>query len=477
MNGLSILVLGLLLFVGGCTASKASPTPEPATPTPIQQEIVIKPAEVQQTLDGFGASGAWWAQDVGGWEDEKRERIVQLLFDREEGIGLSVYRYNIGGGNGENIQDPWRRAETFEVSRGEYDWSRDANAMWVLKAARDAGVEHFVAFANSPPARMTISGLTTGEKDGKTNLPPEMYDEFAQYLVDVVRHLREDEGIPIGWVSPVNEPQWSWNYENGQEGCHYGPAEVAAVTKALIKAIQASGLDIEASVFESGEWKSTAVYVDKLLDDPEIAPFIGHLDVHSYWSDENDKRRLVSYLEKYYPGTRLWMSEWTEMKEGRDKGMESALLLANTVHEDLTVGGVTSWQYWIAVSRYFYRDGLIYVNLTNRAIAETKRLWAMGNFSRYVRPGYARVEAESSLDSLNVTAFGSPDQAQLVLVVINNAAQAAPVRLNGVPAAYTQVAAYETGEENDLAQVYAGTAPETFTFAPLSVTTLVYQKP
>jgi hypothetical protein len=123
----------------GTESNPMNHTPE-QTPTAIVISIDAQ-AEVQ-TIEGFGAAGAWWAQDVGGWEDEKRALVADLLFDREKGAGLSFYRYNIGGGDGENIQDAWRRAETFEVAPGQYDWTRDANAMWMLRAARERGVEH-----------------------------------------------------------------------------------------------------------------------------------------------------------------------------------------------------------------------------------------------------------------------------------------------------------------------------------------------
>jgi len=37
--------------------------------------IEFDPAEEHQTIEGFGASGAWWAQDVGGREEEVRDRV------------------------------------------------------------------------------------------------------------------------------------------------------------------------------------------------------------------------------------------------------------------------------------------------------------------------------------------------------------------------------------------------------------------
>ncbi len=469
------LLLGLILM--GCRAANlTAATPNPASnPTAADGRLSIDLAQQHQTVEGFGASGAWWAQEVGGWEDGSRERIITLLFDRDSGIGLSIYRYNIGGGDGENIPDPWRRAETFEVAPGQYDWNRDANAIRVLKAVQQAGVEQFVAFANSPPARMTRSGRTNGDSGQLSNLAPEMYPQFAQYLVDVVKHLQEDEGIPIGWLSPINEPQWDWIVNNGQEGCHYEPAEAAAMTRALIQAVRENELDVKISVFESGEWKKSNDYIDALLGDPEIAPHLDHLAIHSYWSDGYDKERLIRYLDQNYPGIPIEMTEWTEMEQGRDIRIDSGLLLANTVYEDLTIGRVISWQYWIAVSKYNFHDGLVYVSLNDHEITETKRLWALGNFSRFIRPGYQRVGAESDLAYIKTAAFQAPDSSNLVLVVINNKNQPAALALEGIPASFSQLDAYETSQENDLALIFSGPAADALTFAPKSVTTLVFQ--
>jgi O-glycosyl hydrolase len=439
--------------------------------------VTIDAQSRAQTIEGFGAAGAWWAQDVGGWEDEKRELVADLLFDGDKGIGLSIYRYNVGGGNGENIQDVWRRAETFEVAQGQYDWTRDANAMWMLRAARDRGVELVVAFVNSPPARMTVSGLTTGEKDGKSNLPPEMYAEFSQYLVDVVRYLRDVEGIPVDSISPVNEPQWNWSYKNGQEGSHYGPTEVLALARVLLKTLKDNQLDVDLSLFESGEWKSSDVYIDKLASDPEVWAALPHLSIHSYWSTRADKQRFMDYMEKNHPGKPLWMSEWTEMQEGRDPGMASALLLASTIHDDLTIANVTSWQYWIAVSKYQYRDGLIYVEPLDQDVLQTKRLWAMGNYSRFIRPGFIRMETTGGNDALLVSAFRSEDDQRWVVVAVNQANQPVNLRLEArqgqLPDAIAQ---FETSEQANLAPVDSGSEPDTWVLAPLSVTTLVMDR-
>lgn len=95
--------------------------------------VTIDNRQPRQTMQGFGESGAWWAQEVGGWDHTDpdsgkavRESISELLHSKEHGIGLDIYRYNIGGGSKNsgkgNLWSPLRRAETFEIDAGQYDW-------------------------------------------------------------------------------------------------------------------------------------------------------------------------------------------------------------------------------------------------------------------------------------------------------------------------------------------------------------------
>lgn len=391
-----------------------------------------------QTIESFGASGAWWSQDVGGWIDgtedgaEPREQIAALLYDKEKGIGLTNYRYNIGAGTADSIEnysgigDIWRRAESFLDENGSYDWTKDENAVWFMNRAVELGAEELVFFCNSPIVSLTKNGKGCGEKDenGSTsNLPAENYRAFAEYVLDVVQHFI-DEGYPVKYVSPVNEPQWEWT--SGQEGCHYEPEELVEFLNVFLDVLEERNIEgIELSAPELGEWGNTSYkYYEAIFSDERLKNALTSLDVHSYWSDTNAKTAFMDYLDKQgLSGLNLKMSEWCEMTNGKDTGMSSAMELAITVQTDLTKLNVTSWQYWIAVSCYDYRDGLIYVFKGNHQVVETKRLWALGNFSRFVRPGYVRVD--SAVDDLNIlsSAFkGTDDEGNenLVVVLVNN---------------------------------------------------------
>lgn len=389
-------------------ASAASAGVRAAGPRPIDAggaadaepayRLRLDPAERHQRIEGFGASGAWWAQNLGTWSSPSRNRVAQLLFSRSQGIGLSQYRYNIGGGIDESITDPWRTAETFETGPGQYDWDRDAAARWFLQAAKEHGVEDFVAFVNSPPRRLTANGHTYGDP-GTSNLPTENYAEFTQYLLDVVRRFRDEEGIAFRFVSPINEPQWGWDAP-GQEGCHYEPEEVRELVRIVLDGFGTSDLDTLVSAPESGEYKalySEQDYVGLLLGDEEIASGLGELATHSYWSTDEQRVQAAERMRQH-PDHHLTMTEWCEMVGGRDAGMDSALVLARTIHSDLTIAGAVAWQLWIAVSRYDYHDGLIYTDYVEpgdeESILETQKLWAMGNYSRFVRPGAERITAE-----------------------------------------------------------------------------------
>jgi O-glycosyl hydrolase len=468
--------------------------------------VTVKDQQTLQTMDGFGASGAWWAQHIGTWEDEARERIALLLFDRTEGIGMSVYRYNIGaGGPSAGIWDTWRTAETFEVSKGVYDWSRDEGGVWFLRQAHSYGVENLLAFVNSPPARMTVSGLTTGQdlpaegdidpgaqsliqdilmtaltpnsiwRSPWSNLRPDMVEDFSAYLVDVLIHLRNDEGIPVNWISPINEPQWAWR--GGQEGCHYTPDECIQVVHSLMHAIDLAGLPVSLSGVEAGAWFAADMYLNALMSDPDIAAGLDSFSVHSYGPEITTpmKQPLACLVKTRYPEVKLWQTEWCEMAGGRDTGMDSALVMSDLIHEDLTLGNIASWQLWIAVSKYDFHDGLIYVDEKTHAVTETKRLWAMGNYSRFVRPGFVRMPATASVSGLKPSAFRSADGQIIVLVVINNGPDPLAMRLPKLPG-YAKLEAWETSVTHDLDRVLSSETPEGYTFPGRSITSLVFAK-
>lgn len=426
---------------------------------------------VYQTMESFGTSGAWWSQYVGGFDNaykdtgrSVREEIAMLLFDKEYGIGLTSYRYNIGAGSAESgngiYWDVHRRAKSFETAPFTYDWDRDKNAVWFLKKAVELGAQEVIFFCNSPLERLTINGMAQVSKGEKKNILPENYDDFAKYVLDVTEHFVE-EGIPVKYVSPINEPQWDW-FE-GQEGCHYEPEQIPGVYQIFLKELKTrdSLQAVELSGPESGEWKGDAIkYTSALLNNTELSGHFKTIDNHSYWSDTASKQAFKRWMDANHPEVKIRMSEWCEMINGSDVTMDSAFNLVKVIAEDLTLLDVVSWQNWVAVAPGGYRDGLIYVNEKKKTLNPLKRLWGYGNYSRYIRPGYKRVDLEmesKELTGLNPVAFTGVNelgQSELVLVFINQSDVIKQFHLAiSNDLTYNKIDIYETSKDKNLERV------------------------
>jgi O-glycosyl hydrolase len=413
-------------------------------------------ADVQfQVIENFGASDAWRMQKLGAWSIQNRERVADLLFSQEKGIGLSCWRFNIGGGVNPRITMPWRTVETFEIAEGQYDWSRQANERWFLHAAKKRGVPQFLAFVVSPPGRMTRNGLTFADPGPQTsNLKPGYEKQFARYMADILQHFRDVEGIDFDYISPVNEPQWDWEGHT-QEGSRWSNEDVKTVLRALCPELKQRELRTQIAIVESGNIPDMSALNDSMTRKYGTAfgnylgefagmreMLSGRIGYHSYWSDRLDSpliqhRTALARKMQQYAGWKLWQTEYCVMDgpngeggNGRDLTMTTALNVARVIHYDLTIAGVSAWQWWTAVSEADYKDGLIYTDWRKPGDPETiypsRLLWTLGNYSRFVRPGMRRIElADENHDMRGVlgSAFVDEKARRIVAVYLNEAVE------------------------------------------------------
>ena len=116
--------------------------------------------------------------------------------------------------------------------------------------------------------------------------------------------------------------------------------------------------------------------------------------------------------------------------------MPTALYVARIMHNDMVITNATSWQWWTAISQVDFKDGLVYlddgakVDFKSKSVKfdgqyhDSKLLWIMGNYSRFVRPGMVRVnctlsEEQSIEDGLLVSAYKDVQNGNLVYVLTN----------------------------------------------------------
>ena len=217
----------------------------------------------------------------------------------------------------------------------------------------------------------------------------------------------------------------------------------------------------------------------------------GTIAAHSYWTDTPENgliasRRALRKKLDMYPGLEYTMSEYAILGDygsRRDLGIDPALHIARTAHYDLTIAEASSWQWWLGVSPYQWKDGLVYTTRSrfNGHHFESKMLWAMGNFSRFIRPGMLRVGTIRSDDSLPeddalalmVSSYYDEFQNIVVTVFVNWSTEKREVELNVQGTTIDRLIPYVTSAEADLAAYSELDPSDTIAIPARSIVTLV----
>ncbi|MBQ9362085.1 MAG: glycoside hydrolase family 30 protein [Bacteroidaceae bacterium] len=461
-----------------------------------------------QTIDGFGASDAWSMWQIGLWADSVQQQIADWLFSTEcdskgqpKGIGLSIWRFNAGAGSAAQGDSAMINRDT----RTEY-FSRQIGQRKFLKLAKERGVPTFLAFFNSPPVQLTQNGRGTNTgRDGTFNLRPDAYEDFAKYAANMIEQAEREDGIHFDYLCPVNEPDGHWNWLGPkQEGTPATNREVARIAREMSKEFSERELTTRILVNESSDFRcmmgiyetdwqrgneiqcfwnpdSTDTYIGNL---PNIADVMAG---HSYWTNTpvlrpeeamydsiglyGYRKRLAAELAKVERG--FWMTELCIMGNDKEIGggvpydfsMKTALYVARVIHYDLTVANARSWQWWRAAGGN-YRDGLIRMyregernwqpgqkrlnNIKNNTARDSRLMWALGNYSRFIRPGAVRLEVtggDGNPFGIMLSAFRNADGTR-VFVIINYSGHQEDITLNGI-AKDAELHAYRTSDEED----------------------------
>lgn len=518
------------LLTAACSDDSPSTTDGPDTPdqptTSVEKSVTADAGQLFQTMAGFGASDCWAPTFVGKNWTGSRDKISELLFSSQiesgqpKGIGLSMWRVNLGGGSYEQgdasgIEDKSRRAESYLNNDGTLDWTRCEGQRYFLQRAKELGCESIVLFSNTPPVQYTSNGKGFSDKGGVSNLKSDCYNDFAKYMAEVTKHY-VSQGYPVTHISPVNEPQYNW--DSGQEGSGWTNNEVARLARELNTSLTDASLSTDILLGESGDYeylyktKSDAARSNVLSDffTPGSSAYIGDLSHvkklicgHSYWTDgtwdgmRNVRKQLAQAAQQY--GVDIWQSEWSMLGDGYSSSefvgydqateMDIALYMSKVIHNDLTVAGVSSWSYWTSmdVARWGHKNRFLLISLVpaggeygdieqEGSYQATPTLWVLGNYSRFIRPGYRRIALElSESRSFFGSAWISPEKDKMVTVYTNLSEKG--VRLDethkGLGSEVKSVTTYTTTNAKNLQEATLATGQQVVLEAG-SVTTVVY---
>ena len=412
----------------------------------VAKEIIISTKNASTTnngiFQGWGSSLCWWANRI-GYSPVLTKKSAELFYS-DKGLNLNIMRYNIGGGDDPTHKHITRTDSMIpgwlyynsESNSYHYDYEADKNQINVMtECVKASGEDAFIeVFSNSPPYFMTKSGCSSGGKNpNKNNLKDDCYEEFAEYLAHVSEYINNNLNIRISSISPMNEPNTKyWHcYSEKQEGCHFDVGE--SQNKILLetyKAIRKHGLDhIELIGSDETSTDKQITAYNKYSDD--VKSVIDRISTHTYGTRKI--KQLGALMKK--ENRNLWMSEtdWSN-EAGKNAGdMSGGLWLAKKIIEDINGLSPSAWVLWQVIDCHVSKDGymgnkdsgmpdikggfwgLAVADHDKEEIILSNKYYAMGQFSRYIRPGDTIIHCDK-----NTLAAYNKDSGKIVIVAVND---------------------------------------------------------
>ncbi|KAK1219556.1 hypothetical protein PQX77_017745 [Marasmius sp. AFHP31] len=381
-------------------------------------------------MDGFGFSEAFGhAKDIQNWASTTQKQALDLLFSTSTGAGMTILRNRIGsGGSGDSIlpNSPGSPGGT-----PQYVWDRDDRGqVWFSKQAIAYGVNTIYADAWSAPGFMKTNGQeinggwlcgVTGHSCGSGDWK----QAYANMLVQYVKYYQQ-EGINVTHLGFLNEPDYVTSYSSMQSD----GTMAASFIKVLAPTLANAGLsNVKIACCDAIGWSSTVNTYMPQLKAAGVESTIGVVTSHAYSGNPN------SPLNTTRP---IWQTEAADLNHplnpnnwysngGPGEGMTWAL----QIYDSIVKAGASGYLYWEGAEPGNTNAALVLLEPGQSTPTASKRLWAFGQWSRFVRPGAVRLGTSGSGSGLQFSAFKNPD-GSFSVQVLNSGGSAQSVTVAGV---------------------------------------------
>jgi glucuronoarabinoxylan endo-1,4-beta-xylanase len=396
-------------------------------------DVSINWNDVKQEIDGIGVSQAGWSGAIYDLQEPARSEILDLLFTQDKGIGLSILRGAIFA--------------EYNPAPGQFDFTVRPDQVWVMQQAKARGVDKLVASTWSPPAWMKTNNSTThGGYLKKGN-----YGDYALLMSKFIKEYKQQFDLDLYAVSIANEPNsmtfLSW------DSCEWNSTNFQVFLKDYLKqAMINEGVSSTKVIAGESSWWSEDLIKDS-LNDPASAERLDIVGGHNYPVPVlNLELPTTPFSTAVSKGKKVWMTEVSKV-DSYDPGMNSGLKFAKQTHDFMTKAGVNAWLYWTGAIPGDNDEGLINVDKATSIYKMTKRFYTLGNFSKFIKPGYVRIGAtENPKNNVYFSAYKDPATDQFTIVAINSGDATAEV--NMVPNGFTAgtLTPYTTNEQMNLVE-------------------------
>ncbi|MGQ9505730.1 MAG: hypothetical protein ACUVQG_13150 [Thermogutta sp.] len=437
-----------------------------------------------QTWDGFGFNYvetcqtrdyAQDPQDYGGLsilDEASKQQIIEMIFGKD---GLKVALVKM-------FLDPFHQ----DRANGPYDHhSSTQNMRWFvqqgLRTTRGWGGDlTIITTLYGPPAYMTKQKVLRGR-----DLDPAYKKDLARYLVDWVKFLRVEEGLPVKYVSLHNEGEdwFRWNqagltdYQGHDYNLFWPPEQVAEFIKLVSQELKAAGLpDVGVTPGETSNWYRFDHwgYADALLDDGDALQALSLITSHGFYSGGfgrwfgEHRSAGIDKLRAARPDLHAWVTStsWGQMNAKMAKEFHGNIYTAK-VNAIIPWAGIQRPTKWIGGDP---NPGCAFKVNEDGTYEVQRGYWIYKQLARAGQPGMAVARANAMDSEIAVIAFASngtrnPD----AFVVINIGKQKLlKIRVKGTAAKTFQ--AFRTGDDGK--ECYAP-----FGRVACDADTLVYESP
>ena len=335
-------------------------------------DITVDPTKTHQVVDGFGEA------DV--WQGSSSTTMQTLLWDPVNGIGLNLLRVGIDGTSGApNIMG----AAGYADGQACVKFSGSDCKVW--------------AAPWSPPA---------GDKDNNNvnnggHLNSGNYASWAKVLAGFPAFYKSHGGVDLYAISAQNEPDFTASYQS----CLFNASQMVAWIDVLGPALAALSPPVKVLAAEPDNWGNIwggDGYGPAIIADANANMYVGPIATHDYGGTS-----AGTYGRPAPPSNNthhVWETECTP-------GDTGPITIATMIYAAFSSGGVNGWHYWWTQA------------LVPNASSPPAQLWALGNFSKYVRPGYYRVDVSGAPKASGtvplVVAFTNLSNGTVAIVVVN----------------------------------------------------------
>jgi O-glycosyl hydrolase len=352
-----------------------------------------------QTIEGFGAAGAWYEGTLVQLGNSNPQ-IYNVLF---RDLGLDIYRLR----------------NAYQESNGASYMSSSSTIISHGEAALGRPVKTLVC-SWSPPASLksdanTIGGTLAG---GPSNY---VYSDFANWWADSITAW-SNAGVEVNYISLQNE----LDYENTQwDTCRFDPTEnstnagydeaLDAVYDELYSRFGSAMPKIigpETTGFNGAAGGSLNTYLSAVTHLSHLYGYAHHL--YNINAGDNPDA-YISAMQSFNSswGTKpLFQTEYEKATGSWPDAYNMALLL----HDALTVEQVASYFYW---DLFWGSANTALVSITSSSYTINSDYYGFRQYSAFIDSGWQRVDATDDSDALRMSAYINPTDDKLTVVVIN----------------------------------------------------------